>query len=421
MATQQYDVLILGAGASGLLCAITAAERGRRVLVIEKANKVGKKILMSGGGRCNFTNHFVSAENYLSSNPHFCKAALTRYSQWDFIGMVEDYAIPYEERKHSQLFCLNSAKDILNMLLDRCEQTGVEIRSRCEVLQVTTATASEEQQDSPQCRYHIEFENIELENSANRAELECESLVVATGGLSIPTLGGSDLGYVLARQFNIEVTPLQAGLVPFMFSDAGKQGSMKALCERLSGLAIDVEISCNHTHFRENLLFTHRGISGPSVLQISNYWNPGDTIAINLLPEHNAAAMLLEAKQQQGKILLRSLMSKLLSKGLVAELQQRWWPDHAEKPLAEFSDQTLRAIGEQFNCWQLKPSSTEGYRTAEVTRGGVSCDALSSKTMAVKHQPGLYFIGEVVDVTGWLGGFNFQWAWSSGYSAGLDV
>ncbi|WP_398284851.1 NAD(P)/FAD-dependent oxidoreductase [Spongiibacter pelagi] len=388
---------------------MTAAQRGQRVLVLEKANKVGKKILMSGGGRCNFTNHFVSAENYISDNRHFCKAALKRYSQWDFIGMVERYAIPYEERKHSQLFCLNSAKDILEMLLNECEQAGVEIRCKAEAKQVQAI-------DQHSARYQIKLVD---ENGA--ATLTCRSLVVATGGLSIPTLGGSDLGYQIARQFGLEVTPLQAGLVPFMFSDSDKKLSMKSLCETLSGLALEVEMHCNNTYFRENLLFTHRGMSGPVVLQISNYWHPGDTVSINLLPDTNAEQLLLTAKQQQGKSLLRTVLSQHLSKGLVGELQQRWWPEQADTALAEFSDKALINIAQQLNDWQIKPSSTEGYRTAEVTLGGVHTKALSSKTLEVTSQPGLFFIGEVVDVTGWLGGFNFQWAWSSGYSAGLAV
>ena len=404
MSQQHYDVIILGAGASGLFCAFTAAQRGRRVLVLERANKVGKKILMSGGGRCNFTNHFVDAENFISGNRHFCKAALTRFNQWDFIAMVERYNIAYEERKHSQLFCLNSAKDILNMLLDECANAGAEIRTHCELTNVRTLTESDD-------RY-----GLTVSTPHGDEQLHCESLVVATGGLSIPTLGGSGIGYDLARQFGLKLTPRDAALVPFMFSD-----QIKGLCERLSGLALDVEASANNRTFREALLFTHRGMSGPAMLQISNYWHPGDSITINLLPDDDAGGWLLAAKQQHPRSLLRSVLAQKLSKGLVAELQQLWWPQHSDTPLAEFSDKVLRSIGEQLNQWRLKPSGTEGYRTAEVTRGGVDTDGISSKTMEAKQQPGLYFIGEVLDVTGWLGGFNFQWAWSSGYSAGLAV
>lgn len=403
-ANTRADVIILGAGASGLFCAFTAAQRGRKVLVLERANKVGKKILMSGGGRCNFTNQFVEADNFISANRHFCKAALKRFSQWDFIAMVERYGIAYEERKHSQLFCLHSAKDILNMLLDECAEAGVDIRTHCDVHTVQTLNGGQD-------RYALG-----LTSAQGEEQLHCESLVVATGGLSIPTLGGSGMGYTLAQQFSLAVTPRDAALVPFMFSD-----QLKGLCERLSGLALEVEVTCNDRTFREALLFTHRGMSGPSMLQISNYWQPGDSLTINLLPDDNAGRWLLAAKQQQPRSLLRSALTQKLSKGLVAELQTLWWSPHSDTPLAEFSDKTLLGIGERLNHWRVKPAGTEGYRTAEVTRGGVDTDGISSKTMEAKQQPGLYFIGEVLDVTGWLGGFNFQWAWSSGYSAGLAV
>ena len=412
-APNHFDVIILGAGASGLMCALTAAQRGRRVLVLEKANKVGKKILMSGGGHCNFTNHFVEADNFISANPHFSKAALTRYTQWDFITMVERYGIAYEERKHSQLFCLDSAKDILNMLLDECAQAGAEIRSHCNIDKISAlpeqAHSDKHQQEDHRSRYQLA-----LHQGQAPLKLECHSLIVATGALSIPSLGGSGLGYDIAKQFGITLTDRQAGLVPFMFSDA-----MKPLCERLSGLALEIEVRCNQQQFTENMLFTHRGISGPAILQISNYWNPGDEIIIDLLPGVDAADLLLNAKQQQSKSLLRSVLAQKLSKGLVAELQTLWWSDSAELPLASYSDKQLAAIAAKLHGWRLKPSATEGYRTAEVTRGGVDTAAISSKTMEVKSQPGLYFIGEVLDVTGHLGGFNFQWAWSSGYSAGL--
>jgi predicted Rossmann fold flavoprotein len=402
-----YDVIILGAGASGLMCAITAAQRGRRVLVLEKANKVGKKILMSGGGRCNFTNHFVDADNFISVNPHFCKAALTRYTQWDFIGMVESYNIPYEERRHSQLFCLNSAKDILNMLLDQCAEAGAEIRTHSELISI--APCHDDTANSP--RYELTVNQQDTEQ-----KFHCHSFVVASGALSIPTLGGSGMGYDIAKQFGLTLTKRHAALVPFMFSDA-----MKQFCEKLAGLALEVELSTNRVSFTENILFTHRGISGPAALQVSNYWNPGDVITVNILPGVSAVDWLVSAKHSQAKSLLRSVLSHKLSKGLVAELQWLWWHEHADKPLGEFSDKQLIGIGEKLNNWQLKPSGTEGYRTAEVTRGGVDTGGISSKTMEAKDQAGLYFIGEVVDVTGWLGGFNFQWAWSSGYSAGIVV
>lgn len=398
--SNNYDVIILGAGASGLLCAMTAAQRGRRVLVIEKANKIGKKILMSGGGRCNFTNHFVEADNFISNNPHFCKAALKRYSQWDFIAMVEQHGIEIEERKHSQQFCKNSAKEILTMLLDECEQAGVEIKTDCEFVSVKNSNNYQ----------------IKIKHNDKAETLSSPSLVVATGALSIPSLGGSGIGYDIAQQFGLALTERRAGLVPFMFSD-----SIKGVCERLSGLALEVDLSCNNQTFTENLLFTHRGISGPVVLQVSNYWNPSNEVSINLLPSIVVGSWLVEAKKKQGKLLLRTLLTKKLAKALVIELQALWWSDLTEKSLAEFSDKQLIDIGSKINNWQLKPSATEGYRTAEVTLGGVDTDGISSKTMEAKQQEGLYFIGEVLDVTGHLGGYNFQWAWSSGYSAGLVV
>lgn len=413
--SSQYDVIILGAGASGLMCAFTAAQRGRRVLMLEKANKVGKKILMSGGGKCNFTNHFVEADNFISENPHFCKAALKRYTQWDFIAMVERHGIEIEERKHSQQFCKNSAKDILTMLLDECAHAGVEIKTHCQIQKIQalelTGHSEKHQQADERPRYQINM----LQDHQSY-QLQCHSLVVATGALSIPSLGGSGMGYDIAKQFGLKLTERRAGLVPLMFSD-----QMKPVCERLSGLALEVEVSCNQRSFTENMLFTHRGISGPVMLQISNYWQQGDEISINLLPYMDAVQWLLEAKKQQGKQLLRTLLTKKLAKGLVKELQALWWLQQADSPLADITDKQLLSIGNKLNNWQLKPSATEGYRTAEVTLGGVDTDDISSKTMEAKQQPGLYFTGEVLDVTGHLGGYNFQWAWSSGYSAGLAV
>jgi predicted Rossmann fold flavoprotein len=419
-----YDVIILGAGAAGLFCALTAAQRGRRVLVLEKANKVGKKILMSGGGRCNFSNYFVTADNYISNNPHFAKSALSRYSQWDFIAMVEKHGIDYEERKHGQLFCLHSANDILAMLLDECEQAGAEIKTHCHIDSVRV-------REGKTTGYQVDLTRSDLNQGSDQLSLHCTSLVVATGALSIPTLGGSGLGYELASQFGLTLTSRRAGLVPFMFSD-----KLKPVCERLSGLALEVEVRCKQRAFSENMLFTHRGISGPVMLQISNYWQPGDEIIINLLPGTDASDWLLTAKQQQGKTALKTLLAKKLAKSLVAELLLLWSEHLSESkqkhlleskqelpqtPLAECTDKQLTVIGEQLNHWCLKPSATEGYRTAEVTLGGVDTGGISSKTMEAKQQSGLYFVGEVLDVSGHLGGYNFQWAWSSGYSAGLFV
>ncbi|MCF7982175.1 MAG: NAD(P)/FAD-dependent oxidoreductase [Pseudomonadales bacterium] len=407
--------MILGAGASGLICAFTAAQRGQSVLLLEKSNKVGKKILMSGGGRCNFTNQFVTADNFISRNPHFCKSALNRFTQWDFIALVEQHGIDYEERNHGQLFCKGSAKDILNMLLEECALADVQIKTHCEIKEIKELMlkghSDKHQHEDRRSRYQVN-----LLQGHHQLRFGCHSLVVATGALSIPSLGGSGLGYDIALQFGLPIIERQAGLVPFMFSD-----QMKTICERLSGLALEVEVSCNGQVFIENLLFTHRGISGPAILQISNYWQPGDTITINLLPGINAAEWLVDAKHHQGKSLLKTLLHQKLAKPLINELQTLWWAQYAQTPLAEFSNIQLNRIGNQINQWQMKPSATEGYRTAEVTLGGVDTRAISSKTMEVKEQPGLYFIGEVLDVTGQLGGFNFQWAWSSGYSAGMFV
>ncbi len=398
--SKKFDVIILGGGAAGLMCAITAAMRGRKVLVLEKSNKVGKKILMSGGGRCNFTNLYVEADNFLSENPHFCKSALSRYTQWDFIELVNKHGIAYHEKTLGQLFCDNSSKDILNMLTKECHLAGVEIAT-----QVDIETITKNQSFKLQARFE---DNIPL--------LTCESLIISTGGLSIPNLGGSDFGYRIAEQFGHRVLPLRAGLVPFTFTD-----SFKLLSEKLSGVSVQVNITSKGQSFTENLLFSHRGLSGPAVLQISSYWREGETVTINLLPEIDATELLLSKKNSQPKILLRSLLGKLLPKNLVLELETLWWPGLSEKPLAEINDQQLGRLAGQLNAWQLKPAGTEGYRTAEVTLGGIDTNGLSSKTMMSQKIDGLYFIGEVVDVTGHLGGFNFQWAWSSGYAAGMAV
>lgn len=402
--TEQYDVVVLGAGAAGLMCAITAAQRNKSVLVLEKSNKVGKKILMSGGGRCNFTNLFVESEHFISKNPHFCKSALKRFTPQDFISMVEKHEIAYEEKKHNQLFCINSSKDILNMLLAECDDLGVQILTDINVESVKNLKSEESG-----LRYQVI-----TESALHQSIISCTSLIVATGALSIPTLGGSGFGYELAKQFKLPLVPRHASLVPFMFTE-----SIKNICEQLSGISTYVMISCNKKSFEESMLFTHRGISGPVVLQISNYWHPGNEIYINLLPYINAQDTLLTEKNKNSKVTLRKYLNSHLPKALVLQLQELWWPMHKDKPLSEISNAELRTLGNQLNSWSLKPSSTEGYRTAEVTWGGVDTNAINSKTMEARDHPGLYFIGEVVDVTGHLGGYNFQWAWSSGYSAGL--
>ena len=382
------------------MCAITAAARGRSVLVLEKSNKIGKKILMSGGGRCNFTNLYVEPDNFLSANPHFCKSALSRYTQWDFIERVNKHGIPYHEKTLGQLFCDKSSKDILNMLLNECNQVGVEIITHCEISEVTKDK---------------EFE-LKGKTKDQSLLLTCEKLVIATGGLSIPSLGGSDFGYRIAKQFGHNVLPLRAGLVPLTFSD-----HFKILSEKLSGLSVPVTVTADNQSFSENLLFSHRGLSGPAILQISNYWREGETVVVDLLPGINAGDFLMSNKSGQPKVRLRSLLSKHLPKNLVIELENLWWQPLYEKPLAEFNDRQLHQIAAHLNAWQLKPSGTEGYRTAEVTLGGVDTDELSSKTMMSRKVDDLYFIGEVVDVTGHLGGFNFQWAWSSGFAAGCSA
>jgi len=393
-------VVVIGAGAAGLMCAITAGQRGRRVLVLERANKPGKKILMSGGGRCNFTNMYVEPDNFLSENPHFCKSALSRYTQWDFIDLVCQYGIGYHEKTLGQLFCDDSSKDILNMLLAEAETVGVVLHTNCEITEVNF--------EGP---YRLQ---------TGRGEITAESLVVASGGLSIPTLGGSDFGYQLAEQFGHTLVPLRPALVPFTFTDG-----FKLLSEKLSGVSVRARISARtgvkEQSFLENILFTHRGLSGPAVLQISSYWREGQGVTVDLLPEANCQEFLVEQKQLQPKALLRTLLSQLLPRKLVLALEIMWWSEQAEKPLAELPELLLSEIADKIHGWQLKPSGTEGYRTAEVTLGGVDTDAVSSKTMESLKQPRLYFVGEVLDVTGHLGGFNFQWAWASGYAAGLVV
>jgi len=395
-----WDVIILGAGAAGLMCALTAAARGHKVLVLEKANKPGKKILMSGGGRCNFTNLYIEPDCFLSQNPHFCKSALSRYTQWDFIELVKQHEIPWHEKTLGQLFCDDSSKDILDMLLSECEAVNVEIEILAEVTSVSKA------------------QNFQLtgtiDNSAVR--LECESLVVACGGLSIPKLGGSDYGYKLAEQFGHRILSPNAGLVPFTFTD-----SFKLLCKKLSGVSLAASVRVDNQSFDENILFSHRGLSGPAVLQISSYWREGKTVEINILPTHDAAGLLLTEKLKQPRLLLRNILAQYLPRKLVLELEQLWWPELANRPVAEIADQALQKIASQLNTWKLKPAGTEGYRTAEVTLGGVDTNELSSRTMMSTKVDKLYFIGEVVDVTGHLGGFNFQWAWSSGYAAGSNI
>ena len=392
---KDYDVIVLGGGAAGLMCAIAAGQRGRRVMVLESSNKIGKKILMSGGGRCNFTNLHCDPSYFVSANPKFCISALSRYTQWDFIALVEKHGIAYHEKTRGQLFCDESSKEILAMLVAECEDENVSILTDCDIADVTH-----------DARYTV---------VCSYGEVTGESLVIATGGLSIPKMGATDFGYRLAKQFGLNVLETRAGLVPFTFT-----GALQTLSERLSGISVHATLSTANTSFTEGILFTHRGLSGPAALQLSSYWEPGSEIRMNLLPEQVAEALLLNAKASQPAARVRTVLNTL-PRALVLEFERLWWPASAEKPLAELSDQTLRNIAEQLRGWPIKPAATEGYRTAEVTLGGVDTDELSSQTLECKRQPGLYCIGEVVDVTGHLGGFNFQWAWASGQAAGRVV
>lgn len=375
------------------MCAIEAGKRGRRVLVLEGSNKIGKKILMSGGGRCNFTNLHCSPENFLSTNPRFCISALSRYGPADFVGLVEKHNIPYHEKVSGQLFCDRSSKDILTMLSHECELANVTILTQCNVLSI----ARDEQ-------FVVE---------TSMGAFTSGSLVVATGGLSIPKMGASDFGYRIARQFGVNIRETRAGLVPFTFS-----GAVQEMTGRLSGVSLTATVSSGGRSFTEDILFTHRGLSGPAALQLSSYWTPGSDLEIDLVPAQDLPAILNAAKHSQPRSLVRTILSEHLPRALILELQAFVWPAVADRPLNEIGDGKLADIGENLHAWRLRPSGTEGYRTAEVTLGGIDTDELSSKTMECKQHAGLYFIGEVVDVTGQLGGFNFQWAWASAHAAG---
>ncbi|WP_061291553.1 NAD(P)/FAD-dependent oxidoreductase [Azotobacter vinelandii] len=390
------QVIIIGAGAAGLMCAMSAAARGRRVLLLDHANKAGKKILMSGGGRCNFTNLYCEPANFLSHNPHFCKSALARFTQWDFIALVARHGVPYHEKKLGQLFCDNKSSDILDLLLDECEQAGVDLRLSTSVGEITRVDGG-----------------YQLQTSIGPTH--CESLVIATGGLSIPTLGATGIGYQIARQFGHNLLPTRAGLVPFTITDP----QLKALCSELSGTSVeDCRITCNGQSFVENILFTHRGLSGPAILQISSYWQPGETISIDLLPRIDLPAWLAEQQRERPNSELKTLLADLFTKKMAGLLAEHWL---TSKPMKQYTPGELKVIAERLSDWQLVPAGTEGYRTAEVTLGGVDTREVSSKTMESLKSPGLYFIGEVLDVSGHLGGFNFQWAWASGYAAAQYV
>lgn len=390
-----FDVIVMGAGAAGLMCAIEAGKRKRHVLIIDHVNKPGKKILMAGGGRCNFTNLDVTPQNFISHNPHFCISALSRYTQWDFIELVKQYNIPFHEKTLGQLFCDHKSGDILNLLLSECRKHNAEIYLETNILNVEKKS-----------------DQLFLLDTT-KGKFSCASLVVATGGLSIPTMGASPLGYQIAEQFNIKVWPTRAGLVPLTLRAENKEMFMP-----LSGVSVDCVVESERKGFQEALLFTHRGLSGPAILQISSYWQPGENIVINLWPHSDLFSALKNAQQQSPQQLLKTFLAQCFPKRLIPLLLDE---QILEKNLQSISHKQFEKVAVNFQRWIIKPNGTEGYRTAEVTLGGVDCNEISSKTMEAKKVPGLFFIGEVLDVTGWLGGYNFQWAWSSGWVAGQVV
>ncbi|MCX6122639.1 MAG: NAD(P)/FAD-dependent oxidoreductase [Ignavibacteriales bacterium] len=386
------DVIIIGAGAAGLMCAIEAGKRGRSVLVVDHNKKIGEKIRISGGGKCNFTNRNVNPSNFISQNPHFCKSALARYTPTDFISLIEKHCIHYHERKHGQLFCDGSAEQIIHMLVKECQSVGVTVQTDSKVKRITQLEDG--------------FELI-----TDHSTLITAHLVIATGGLSIPKMGATNYGLKIAEQFGINIIPPKPGLVPLKF-DSKDFNSF----QELSGVSLDAEVSYKGISFRENILLTHRGLSGPAILQISSYWNPGDSLSVNLLPDIDALDLLKthhHSKKQPATI---------LEQFLPASFTKAWFAQRGEsKPMNRYSTDDLKSIAASLTNWLLVPTGTEGYAKAEVTIGGVDTNELSSKTMESKRIPGLFFIGEVVDVSGWLGGYNFQWAWSSGWAAGQVV
>ena len=385
------DVIVVGAGAAGLMCAAEAGKRGRSVLVLEHAERPGKKILISGGGRCNFTNLHAAPENYLSANPDFCKSALARYTPADFIRLVDQHGIAWHEKKLGQLFCDHSSRLIVEMLLQECEAARLELRLNCRVNTVRR--------------------NGGFELDTSLGAFECDSLVIATGGLSFPKLGATDFGYRIAEQFGLRLVPPQPGLVPLTFGDAGQ----RAFSE-LSGISVDAKVTAGGASFREHLLFTHRGLSGPAILQISNYLAGGEAVALDLLPDQPARELLLAERGTNKE--LKTVLGQVLPQ----RFAQQWCAACApSKPMNRYTPPELEEIARRLHRWEIMPAGTEGYAKAEVTRGGVDTAGLSSKTMEARSVGGLYFIGEVVDVTGWLGGYNFQWAWASGHAAGQFV
>ena len=375
------------------MCALTAGQRGRKVLVLDHAERMGNKILISGGGSCNFTNLYLKPENYISGNPHFCKSALSRFSQYDFILLVEKHNISYQQRRLGQLFCNGNSVEILNLLLEECRLSDVKIQNRSAIKK-------------------IEKDNY-FTVKTNSKNYVTESLVIATGGLSMPTIGATGLGYEVAEQFGLRVFSRQPGLVPLTFS----KDDLEDFSD-LSGISADATVSCNGQSFRDSILFTHRGVSGPVVLQISNYWQPGDEIVINLLPDIDLTKTIKQWQKERPKAELKNLIGELLTRRVAHRWLELWYHN---KPVNQYNEKEINEVADIFHTWRIRPSDTEGYNVAEVTRGGVDTNELSSKTFEARKMKGLYFIGEVVDVTGWLGGYNLQWAWSSGFSAGQFV
>ena len=395
---RNFDVIIIGAGAAGLMCAQIAGKRGRSVLILEHTEKPAEKIRISGGGRCNFTNYYSNPSNFISNNSHFCKSIFSKYSQKDFIELVQSHKIAFHEKKLGQLFCNNTSQDIINMLLTECKRSDVTLQLKTHIHTVKALK--------------IGFKvNTKVGNS--HEILECKSLVIATGGLSIPKIGASKLGYEIAKQFGLGVTALKPALVPLTF-----HSNFQSRCYALSGVSVDAEILIGKTSFREGLLFTHRGLSGPSVLQISSYWDQGAKITINLLPDLDLFSLIKQNKSEFPKKTLKTILYNHLPKRLVDDILSEL---DLNGKLADLSHEKLRFLSKRVQKWDVIPNGTEGYRTAEVTCGGVNVNDISAQTMEAKPQKGLYFIGEVIDVTGHLGGYNFQWAWSSGFVAGQDV
>jgi predicted Rossmann fold flavoprotein len=385
----KFDVVIIGGGAAGLFCAVEAGRRGRKVLVVERNSQVGRKIIISGGGRCNFTNVQTSPDNFISKNPHFCKSALARYSPNDFLQLIRKHKIDFYEKKLGQLFCRESSRQIVEMLLNECARARVEIRTGCSISKI----------EKPDL-FHLE---------TTTGSITCSSLVVATGGLSFPKVGATDFGYAVAKQFGLKIEPTRPALVPLVFENGGTSS-------KLAGVSVDSVVSTKSASFRENILFTHRGLSGPAILQISNYWEKGRDVCVDLVPEKNLTE-LFESERHS-----RQTVTNFISQFLPARLAEAVAPEKfARTPVSEVGQRELGAIAANLNDWKVRFRDTEGYDKAEVTIGGVSTSELSSKTMESKRIPGLFFIGEVIDVTGWLGGYNFQWAWASGFAAGQAV